>query len=182
MARTIEEFDIGGLSKSPAIFDPVKLKAINAEYIRRLPLEKFKEYAIPYIKETVKREDVDFDVIAQVLQPRTELFTDIPEQVDFIDALPEYDTVLYCHKKMKTNEETSIVALKEALPVLENLSEWNTESIHNELFSLVEKLGVKNGYILWPVRVALSGKQFTPGGAIVKIAEIIGKKDSIERN
>lgn len=176
----VEEFDISGLSKSPAIFDPLKLKAINAEYIRRLSKEEFKEYALPYIKQTVKREDVDFDVIAEVLQPRTELFTDIPEQVDFIDVLPEYDTVLYCHKKMKTDEDTSLVALKEALPVLEAIESWNTESIHEALFALVEKLGVKNGYILWPVRVALSGKQFTPGGAI-EIAEIIGKIDSISR-
>ena len=176
----VEEFDISGLSKSPAIFDPLKLKAINAEYIRRLSKEEFKEYALPYIKQTVKREDVDFDVIAEVLQPRTELFTDIPEQVDFIDVLPEYDTVLYCHKKMKTDEDTSLVALKEALPVLEAIESWNTESIHEALFALVEKLGVKNGYILWPVRVALSGKQFTPGGAI-EIAEIIGKSDSISR-
>lgn len=176
----VEEFDISGLSKSPAIFDPLKLKAINAEYIRRLSKEEFKEYALPYIKQTVKREDVDFDVIAEVLQPRTELFTDIPEQVDFIDVLPEYDTVLYCHKKMKTDEGTSLVALKEALPVLEAIESWNTESIHEALFALVEKLGVKNGYILWPVRVALSGKQFTPGGAI-EIAEIIGKIDSISR-
>ncbi len=176
----VEEFDISGLSKSPAIFDPLKLKAINAEYIRRLSKEKFKEYALPYIKQTVKREDVDFDVIAEVLQPRTELFTDIPEQVDFIDVLPEYDTVLYCHKKMKTDEDTSLVALKEALPVLEGIENWNTETVHEALFALVEKLGVKNGYILWPVRVALSGKQFTPGGAI-EIAEIIGKSDSISR-
>lgn len=176
----VEEFDISGLSKSPAIFDPLKLKAINAEYIRRLSKEEFKEYALPYIKQTVKREDVDFDVIAEVLQPRTELFTDIPEQVDFIDVLPEYDTVLYCHKKMKTDEGTSLVALKEALPVLEAIESWNTESIHEALFALVEKLGVKNGYILWPIRVALSGKQFTPGGAI-EIAEIIGKIDSISR-
>ena len=176
----VEEFEISGLSKSPAIFDPLKLKAINAEYIRRLSKEKFKEYALPYIKQTVKREDVDFDVIAEVLQPRTELFTDIPEQVDFIDVLPEYDTVLYCHKKMKTDEDTSLVALKEALPVLEALESWNTETVHEALFALVEKLGVKNGYILWPVRVALSGKQFTPGGAI-EIAEIIGKTDSISR-
>ncbi len=176
----VEEFDISGLSKSPAIFDPLKLKAINAEYIRRLSKEEFKEYALPYIKQTVKREDVDFDVIAEVLQPRTELFTDIPEQVDFIDVLPEYDTVLYCHKKMKTDEDTSLVALKEALPVLEAIENWNTETVHEALFALVEKLGVKNGYILWPVRVALSGKQFTPGGAI-EIAEIIGKSDSISR-
>ena len=131
-------------------------------------------------KQTVKREDIDFALLSEVLQPRTEIFTDIPEQVDFIDNLPEYDTAMYCHKKMKTNEETSLIALKEALPVLENISEWTVDNIHEALFGLVEKLGVKNGYILWPVRTAVSGKQFTPGGA-VEMCYILGKEDTLAR-
>ncbi len=176
----INEFSIDGLSKSPAIFDPVKLKAINGAYIRKLDKADFMEKALPYIKQTVKREDIDFALLSEVLQPRTEIFTDIPEQVDFIDALPEYDTAMYCHKKMKTNEETSLIALKESLPVLENISEWTVDNIHEALFGLVEKLGVKNGYILWPVRTAVSGKQFTPGGA-VEMCYILGKEDTIER-
>lgn len=176
----INEFSIDGLSKSPAIFDPVKLKAINGAYIRKLDKADFMEKALPYIKQTVKREDIDFVLLSEVLQPRTEIFTDIPEQVDFIDALPEYDTAMYCHKKMKTNEETSLIALKEALPVLENISEWTVDNIHEALFGLVEKLGVKNGYILWPVRTAVSGKQFTPGGA-VEMCYILGKEDTLAR-
>lgn len=176
----INEFSIDGLSKSPAIFDPVKLKAINGAYIRKLDKADFMEKALPYIKQTVKREDIDFALLSEVLQPRTEIFTDIPEQVDFIDNLPEYDIAMYCHKKMKTNEETSLIALKEALPVLENISEWTVDNIHEALFGLVEKLGVKNGYILWPVRTAVSGKQFTPGGA-VEMCYILGKEDTISR-
>lgn len=176
----INEFSIDGLSKSPAIFDPVKLKAINGAYIRKLDKADFMEKALPYIKQTVKREDIDFALLSEVLQPRTEIFTDIPEQVDFIDNLPEYDIAMYCHKKMKTNEETSLVALKESLPVLENISEWTVDNIHEALFGLVEKLGVKNGYILWPVRTAVSGKQFTPGGA-VEMCYILGKEDTISR-
>lgn len=176
----INEFSIDGLSKSPAIFDPVKLKAINGAYIRKLDKADFMEKALPYIKQTVKREDIDFALLSEVLQPRTEIFTEIPTQVDFIDSLPEYDIAMYCHKKMKTNEETSLIALKEALPVLENISEWTVDNIHEALFGLVEKLGVKNGYILWPVRTAVSGKQFTPGGA-VEMCYILGKEDTIER-
>ena len=176
----INEFSIDGLSKSPAIFDPVKLKAINGAYIRKLDKADFMEKALPYIKQTVKREDIDFALLSEVLQPRTEIFTDIPEQVDFIDNLPEYDIAMYCHKKMKTNEETSLIALKEALPVLENISDWTVDNIHEALFGLVEKLGVKNGYILWPVRTAVSGKQFTPGGA-VEMCYILGKEDTISR-
>ncbi len=176
----VQEFDISGISKAPAIFDPVKLKAINAEYIRRMTPEHFLEVITPYIRQSVKREDIDIKVLASVLQPRTELFTDVPEQVDFIDKLPEYDTAMYCHKKMKTNLETSLEALKAVLPVLENLQEWNVESIHKALFDLVAELGVKNGWLLWPVRTAVSGKQFTPGGA-VELCDILGKEDSLAR-
>ena len=180
LEELIEEFDISGLSKSPAIFDAVKLKAINGEYIRKLSAEEFSEYATPYIRQAVKREDVDVLRIASLLQPRTELFTDIPEQIDFIDALPEYDNALYCHKKMKTNEENSLESLNAILPVLEGITDWTEENIHDALFKLIEEKGVKNGIILWPLRVAVSGKSFTPGGGI-ELCVILGKDESIAR-
>ncbi len=182
LEELIQEFDISGLSKSPAIFDPLKLKAINGEYIRKLTPEKFFEYARPYIEETVKRADVDLSKISALLQNRTEVFADIPEQVDFIDAMPDYELSLYENKKMKTNADTALVALEASLPVLEAIDEadWKFDNIHDKLFELIAKLEVKNGYILWPVRVAISGKQFTPGGAF-EIAEIIGKADTIAR-
>ena len=180
LEELVQEFDISGISKSPAIFDPVKLKAINGAYIRKLSLKKFEEMAMPYIRETCKREDVDTAMIAEVLQPRTELFTDIPEQVDFIDQLPEYDIALYTHKKMKTNSETALEALNCLLPVLEGIEEWNMDTLHQAIFSKIEELGVKNGYMLWPLRVAVSGKQFTPGGGL-EIAVIIGKEDTLAR-
>ena len=182
LEELIKEFDINGLSKSPAIFDPMKLKAINGKYIKALTPEKFAEYAIPYIKQSVKREDVDLNEISGLLQARTELFTDIPEAVDFIDTLPEYDIALYTHKKMKTNPENSLDSLKAVLPVLEAIdeSDWTIDNIHEKLFELIAEKGVKNGIILWPLRVAVSGKSFTPGGGI-EICHIIGKTDSIER-
>lgn len=182
LEELIQEFDINGLSKSPAIFDPLKLKAINGEYIRKLTPEKFFEYARPYIEETVKRADVDLSKISALLQNRTEVFADIPEQVDFIDAMPDYELSLYENKKMKTNADTALVALEASLPALEAIDEadWKFDNIHDKLFELIAKLEVKNGYILWPVRVAISGKQFTPGGAF-EIAEIIGKADTIAR-
>ena len=182
LEELIKEFDINGLSKSPAIFDPMKLKAINGKYIKALTPEKFAEYAIPYIKQSVKREDVDLNEISGLLQARTELFTDIPESVDFIDTLPEYDIALYTHKKMKTNPENSLDSLKAVLPVLEAIDEtdWTIDNIHEKLFELIAEKGVKNGIILWPLRVAVSGKSFTPGG-VIEICHIIGKTDSIER-
>lgn len=182
LEELIKEFDIQGLSKSPAIFDPMKLKAINGKYIKALSPERFADYAVPYIKQSVKREDVNLMEIAELLQARTELFTDIPEAVDFIDVLPDYDIALYTHKKMKTNPENSLDSLKAVLPVLDSIDEndWTIDNIHEKLFELIAEKEVKNGIILWPLRVAVSGKAFTPGGGI-EICHIIGKQDSIER-
>ena len=178
----VQEFDIHGLAKAPAIFDPMKLKAINGKYIKKMTPEEFAEYSIPYIKQSVHRDDVDLKAISDLLQARTEIFSEIPEMVDFIDALPDYDISLYTHKKMKTNPENSLESLKKALPVLESIdkADWTEETIHQKLFDLIGELGVKNGIILWPVRVAVSGKAFTPGGA-VEIAYLIGKDDTISR-
>ncbi len=176
----IEAFDISGISKSPAIFDAQKLKAINAHYVRALPLEKFTEIAEPYIRQTCKRADIDISLLCSVLQPRAEVFTDIPEQVDFIDEMPDYSIDLYTNKKMKTTPETSLNALKKILPVLEGLDNFTQEGVHEALFKLIETEGVKNGVILFPLRVALSGKQFTPGGG-VELAVILGKEDTLAR-
>ncbi|HAB01324.1 MAG TPA: glutamate--tRNA ligase [Ruminococcaceae bacterium] len=176
----VKEFDISGISKSPAIFDILKLNYINSEYIKRLSADEFYETALPWITKGVTRKDVDMRLIASVLHQRTEVLSDIPPQLDFIDALPEYDLGLYENKKMKTNRETALEVLKEILPVMKELDDFTFDSIHAAMFALIEKLGVKNGYLLWPLRVALSGKQFTPGGGI-EIAAIIGKEDSVSR-
>ncbi len=180
LEELIQEFDIAGISKSPAIFDNEKLAWLNGEYIKALPAEEFKEKAMPFIRETVKREDIDFDALAALLQGRTQILNEIPEMVDFLDTLPEYDIALYTHKKMKTNPENSLTSLKETLPVLEGLTEWTQENIHTALFDLIAKLEVKNGLILWPLRTALSGKQFTPGGG-VELAYLLGKDETIAR-
>lgn len=180
LKELVSEFSVSGISKSPAIFDDKKLKAINGEYIRGLSAEEFLKFAEPYIRSVCKREDIDLLSLAKMLQPRTETFTDIPEQVDFIDEIPNYDNTLYLHKKMKTNEENSLQALEETLPVLESLDNWTEESIHYVIFELIGKLELKNGRILWPLRVALSGKQFTPGGGI-EICALLGKDEAVRR-
>lgn len=179
LPELIEEFDISGLSKSPAIFDPLKLRAINGEYIRAMSPDEFARIAEPYIRETCKG-DFDIKKIAALLQPRTEVLTDIPAQVDFLDEMPEYDLSLYENKKMKTNRETSLEVLEKVLPALENITDWNFDVLHDVLFNLIAEMGVKNGYLLWPVRVAITGKQFTPGGA-VEAADIIGKAETLSR-
>ncbi|MEG0944420.1 MAG: glutamate--tRNA ligase [Angelakisella sp.] len=177
-----KEFDIGGISKSPAIFDPQKLRYINSEYIRALSPDAFYEKALPWIRQTVKSETADLRELCTVLQARCEVLSDIPEQVDFIDAVPEYDNELYTSKKMKTNPETSLAALREVLPVLESIpaDSFTSSVIHEALFALIEKLQVKNGYLLWPIRVAVSGKQFTPGGGI-ELCAVLGREEAINR-
>ncbi|KAI4453212.1 glutamate--trna ligase [Holotrichia oblita] len=176
----VEEFNVEGLSKSPALFDPVKMKAINGMYIRLMTLEAFKEVSIPYICQTCKREDIDIDLLCKVLQPRTEILTDIPGQVDFIDKLPDYDINLFVNKKMKTDTVSSKFALIETLTVLEKLEDFSYESIHNALLEIIEKINVKNGHVLFPLRVAVSGKQQTPGGG-AELCVILGKEESLAR-
>ena len=180
LEELVREFDIAGISKSPAIFDNEKLAWLNGEYIKALPAEEFLSMAMPFIQETVKRTDVDFASLAALLQGRCQILNEIPEMIDFIDALPDYDIALYTHKKMKTNPENSLESLKEILPVLEAVTEWTQDNIHTALFDLIAKLEVKNGLILWPLRTALSGKQFTPGGG-VELAYLLGKEETLAR-
>lgn len=180
LQEMIDAFDIHGISKSPAIFDTVKLRFLNGEYIRALTPEQFHDMALPWIRKGVKREDVDTGLIASLLQPRCEVLGDIPEQLDFIDELSDYSNELYVSKKMKTNEETSLEVLRQVLPVMEAMDDFSDEAVHTAMFDLIAKLGVKNGYLLWPLRIALSGKQFTPGGG-VEIAAILGKEESLKR-
>ncbi len=174
------EFDIKGLSKSPAIFDEMKLRAINAKYVAALTEEQYADIAVPYIKKAVKREIADMPLLCRLLKPRTEIFTDIAPQIDFIDELPQYDIEMYRNKKMKTSPETSLEALKKLLPVLEALDEWTAEKIHEKVFGLIAELGVKNGFMLWPLRTAVSGKQCTPGGG-TDLCAILGKEESLKR-
>ena len=173
-------FEISGISKAPAIFDDQKLRAINGAYVHKMDPEEFAKAAEPYIHQVVKRTDIDLPLLCSVLQNRTEVFSDIPEQVDFIDALPEYDVEMYRHKKMKTTPETALEALKAVVPVLEGIDQWDVEHIHEALFAKIAELGVKNGWMLWPVRTAVSGKQFTPGGG-VELCAILGKQDTMDR-
>ncbi len=180
LPELVEAFEISGISKSPAIFDEQKLRWMNGEYIRKMTPEQFYELALPFLKEAIKREDIDLHDVCSLIHSRTEVLCDIPEMLDFIDELPEYSTDLYTHKKMKTNPENSLDSLGKVLPVLEGIENWTMEEIHEKLFALIAELEVKNGLILWPLRVAVSGKAFTPGGG-VELAAILGKEETLKR-
>ena len=179
LEEMVEAFSVKGISKSPAIFDVEKLNWMNGEYIRKLTLEEFNKEAEPYYKQAVKR-NVDHMILSECLHDRTEKFSDIPAQLDFIDELPDYEIDLYTHKKMKTNPENSLESLERMLPVLESIDNWDGETIHENLFELIAEMGVKNGIVLWPLRVSLSGKAFTPGGGI-ELARLLGKDETLAR-
>ncbi len=175
-----EVFDIAGISKSPAIFDIGKLTYFNANYLRAMAPEDFAAAAQPYIRQTVKDPAYDVSEIAALLQARCEKLTDIPEKVDFFDALPDYDVEFYVNKKSKTDKEISRSMLTAAIPALEAVSDWTVEAIHDCLIALAAKLGVKNATLMWPVRIAASGRLVTPGGA-VEICHILGREESLRR-
>lgn len=172
-------FDYKRVSKSPAVFDMVKLRWMNGEYIKTMDYDKYKEYALPYVKQVITK-DLDLDKILELMKTRIEVFPDIPEKIDFFEQLPEYDIEMYTHKKMKTDSAISLEVLKETLPLLEAHEDYSLDSVHDLIMGYIEKKGCKNGLALWPLRTALSGKQSTPGGAF-EIMEILGKEESIRR-
>ncbi len=175
-----EKFNISGLSKSPAIFDTAKLTWMNGEYIKNMDEEKYLSIVTPRLENIIKNKNLDIKKIALLLQKRLETLNDIPSLVDFFDELPEYTTDLYVHKKMKTTEEIALSSLKACVPVLEGITDWKENIIHDKLMNLVTDLGIKNGQLLWPVRTALSGKPTSPGGAM-ELADILGKEETLKR-
>lgn len=176
----IQAFSIKGMSKSPAIFDINKLTWLNAEYIRDLSVEEFTHHAMPYY-EKAGVADMDTNILAQILQQRVEIFSQIPDMVDFLAKLDEdYSLELFTNKKSKTDSEISKAVLEMVIPVLEALPEWDTTLIHDTLISLAQEKEMKNGTLLWPVRIAMAGKQVTPGGA-VEIAALLGREETLRR-
>lgn len=173
-------FDISGISKSPSVFDYDKLEWFNGEYIKAMSDEKFIELCTPYFKQALGDADLDYAKIAAILKQRTTKLTDIPEKIDFFAALPEYEKELFVNKKSKTNLENAPVMLKAVYDELSALPSWDSDSIHDALIALAQKLEVKNGTVMWPARIAAAGKTVTPGGAI-EILDILGREESLRR-
>ena len=180
LSELAEIFDISGISKSPAVFDINKLRWMNAEYMKKLSPEAFFAKAEPVLKTVITNPAIDLKAVAALVQPRCEILSDLPERVDFIDRLPEYSTELYVHKKSKTTLENSLSSLREILPVLESLEVWTNEGLYEALVALAAKLELRNSVVLWPLRVAVSGKASTPGGA-TELCALLGKEESIAR-
>lgn len=175
----VKVFNYKNMSKSPAVLDMTKLKWMNGEYIKKMDDDKFYDMALPYIQEVIKK-DMDYKKIAAMIKSRIEVFTDIKDQIDFFEEVPEYDIEMYTHKKMKTNAENSLTLLNEVLPVLEAQNEFDNDSLFNTLKAFAEEKEYKTGFVMWPIRTAVSGKQATPGGA-TELMSVIGKEETISR-
>ena len=179
LEELVKEFDYHNMSKSPAVFDMTKLRWMNGEYLKKMDFEPFYAQAEPYLKAAITKP-LDLKKIAAMVKTRIEVFPDIAAQVDFFETLPEDDPEMYVHKKMKTTKETSLETLKEVLPLLEAQEDYSNDALYETLAAYVAEKGVKTGFVMWPIRTAVSGKQMTPAGA-TEIMEVLGKEESLER-
>lgn len=175
----IQCFDYRRISKSPAVFDFIKLKWLNGEYLKAMDEDVFYQMAEPYIKEVITKP-LDLKKISNMVKTRIEVFPDIAGHIDFFEALPEYDIAMYTHKKMKTTAESSLQVLKDILPILEAQDDYSNDALYQTLSEYVAAHEYKNGYVMWPIRTAVSGKQMTPAGA-TEIMEVLGKEESLVR-
>jgi len=178
----IKKFDYHRINKSPAVFDIVKLRWMNGEYLKRMDDDKFYEMAKPYLDKSLP---ADYDEakrrkVAGMVKTRIEVFPDIDSHIDFLRELPEYDIEMYTHKKMKTDAQSSLLVLRDVLPILEEATDYSNDALYAKLLEYVTEKGYKNGYVMWPIRTALSGKQMTPAGA-TEILELLGKEESLKR-
>ena len=180
LEELVEVFDLKGLNKAPAIFNMEKLTWFNSEYIRKMDFEEYLKKAAPWFDKALAGKGMDYRRLAELMQGRTEVFNRIPEMVQFLAALPEYDIAIYTHPKMKTDVPVSLEALKMMKPVLEGVRDWTEASIHEAVMAAIAQSGKKNGAVLWPLRIAISGQASTPGGAI-EIAYLLGKEETLRR-
>lgn len=179
LEELVKAFDYHNISKSPAVFDMTKLRWMNGEYMKKMDFDRFYELAEPYLKAVIKKP-LDLKKIAAMVKTRIEVFPDIASQIDFFEELPEYDPELYVHKKMKTTRESSLETLREVLPILEAQEDYSNDALYEALSRYVTEKGVKTGFVMWPIRIAVSGKQMTPAGA-TEILEVLGKEESLKR-
>ena len=180
MDELIEAFDIKRLNNAPGIFDTDKLTWFNAEYIRKLPFDEYLKMVTPWFDKALAGKQFDYKRLAELMQSRTEVFNRVPDMVRFLVEMPEYDLDLYNNKKMKTNPEVAKESLTLVKPVLEGIEDWSEANIHDTVMAAIAESGKKNGAVLWPLRIAISGLASTPGGAF-EIAYLLGKEETLRR-
>ena len=180
LAELEEVFDLEGLSKSPSVFDQVKLNWFNAEYIRKLTPEQYLEHATPWLEKALDPAKFDFKRLGELLQGRTEVFNQLPDMVQFLAKMPEFPLDFYANKKQKSTPETAKAALEFVKPILEGITDWTEANLHDAVMEAIPATGMKNGQVLWPMRIAISGQQSTPGGAF-EVAYLLGRDETLRR-
>ncbi len=180
MEELIEKFSISGLSKSSSIFDEAKMKWLNGEYIKELDFDRFMQLATPFFEQSKIKGLYSYEKLGKLLQSRIEIFSEIPEKVDFLADFHEFDLGLYDNKKFKINKDVAKHVLEVALPELESLNNWCEDKLHEVIIKCAEKLEAKSGQVYTVLRIALSGVSVTPGGS-VELADILGKEETIDR-
>ena len=180
LPELVEAFDVARINKAPGIFDVDKLTWFNAEYIRRMDKQRYLEMVTPWFDKALAGKGIDYPRLAELMQERTEIFSRVPEMVAFLAELPDYDIELYTHKKMKTDAAVSKANLEMIRPVLEAIGPWTEQEIHDRVMEAIAAAGLKNGAVLWPLRIAISGQANTPGGAF-EIAWLLGKEETLRR-
>ena len=173
-------FDLEGLSKSPSFFDYGKMKWFNAEYIRKLTPEQFEEKATPWLARVLDPARFDFKRICELTQARTEVFSQLPGMVDFLAEMPELDMALFANKKSKSTPETSKAALEFIRPILAGITDWTEANLHDVVMEAIPQSGMKNATVLWPLRIAITGRAATPGGAF-EMAYLLGRDETMKR-
>lgn len=179
LEELVQKFDYRHMSKSPAVFDMTKLRWMNGEYIKAMDDGKFYAMAEPYLKKVLKK-DFDLKKIAGMVKTRIEILPDICDMVSFFEEMEDYDNSLYFNKKMKLTEEKSLALLKEVLPLMEQQEDYSNDALFAMLSAFGQEKGYKTGYVMWPIRIAVSGRQTTPAGA-TEILSVIGKEESVKR-
>ena len=180
MDELIEAFDINRLNNAPGIFDMDKLTWFNAEYIRKMPFDEYLKTVTPWFDKVLQGKNIDYKRLAELMQGRTEVFNRVPDMVRFLAEMPEYDLDLYTNKKMKTDPAVAREALNLVRPVLAGIEDWQETIIHDTVMAAIAESGKKNGAVLWPLRIAISGQASTPGGAF-EIAYLLGKEETMRR-
>lgn len=175
----VQAFDVKHIGTSGAIFDPEKLKWVNGMWLRNMDLDSYEKLVTPYIDEAVKG-NFNRRQIAAILQQRAQTLAEIPEMLTFFDNFPSYSNELFINKKMKTDPTIALKSLQASYETLKNQEDWSEEALHTTLLALPTKLEMKNGQVLFPLRLAITGMQFTPGGAI-EISSILGKEETLRR-
>ena len=180
LPELVEAFDVKGINRAPGIFDVEKLRWFNFEYIRKLPFEDYLQRVTPWFDRVLSADRFDYRRLAELMQDRTEIFSEVPDKVRFLSEQPDYDTELFVNKKQKSSLESSLNALNMLVPILEGLPDWTEQTLHDTVMQAIAEQGLKNATVLWPMRIAISGQLSTPGGAF-EIAYLLGRDETLRR-